>query len=84
MNNNGEGTWESIKGKIADHVKQQIELKNSMQMRVDGEKSLGICDACGCVLRLKVWVPIQHIKDNTEDDTEFADGCWIMSELKPQ
>lgn len=62
-------------------VKRQVELKNQMKLRVDGEKLLHICEACGCKLSLKVHVPIQFVKDTTEME-RLDPSCWILSETK--
>lgn len=73
-----------FKGKVADTVRRQIELKNHMQLRVEGEKRLGICDICECVLRLKVHVPLQFIDENTDEETAklFPEHCWYVQEKK--
>src|SRR6185295_6817084 len=47
-------------------IKQQVELKNKLQLRVRGEKSLGSCSVCGCVMRLKIWLPIEKVKPDDE------------------
>lgn len=71
-----------VKGAIASVVKAQVEMKNKMQLRVDGEKSLGICTACGCVMRLKIWVPLKTILAGSEQATLDAlhPDCWIKKE----
>lgn len=81
--NNVNTSVESIfKGAVASTIQKQIELKNQMKLRVNGEKSLGICDVCHCVLRLKAHVPIKFILENTDEETmkEFPRSCWIPFE----
>ena len=84
QNNTKLSIGEVFKGKVADTVRRQIELKNELRLRVDGEKSLGICDICQCVLRLKVHVPFQFVDESTDDDTVmlFPQECWYVQELK--
>lgn len=84
-NNNQSLSVESIfKDAVASTIRKQIELKNQMKLRVNGEKSLGICDVCHCVLRLKVHVPFQFVDDSTDDETVmlFPQECWYIQELK--
>lgn len=65
---------------IADAIKQQIELKNQLELRVDGEKRLKACQACGCVMRLKVWVPFAFIAPTAEEKTKLDPNCWQLTE----
>lgn len=67
---------------VALTVKRQIELKNSMKLRVEGEKLLHVCEACDCVLRLKVQTPLKFILQNTSDETfdKLPAFCWIVIE----
>jgi hypothetical protein len=75
----------SFVGSVASAIKKQVELKNKLNMRVLGEKQLLKCQGCGCVLRLKVFVPIetlsQHLDEN--DLKEFDPRCWVTAEMKP-
>lgn len=73
-----------LKETVASAVRAQIELKNKENLRVDGEKSLGVCSACKCVLRLKVWCPMQTIKANTDEETfkSLHPDCWQLKETE--
>lgn len=76
---NLEGNWlDRITGGIADLIRDQMSAKNSLALHVDGEDALHTCDACGCDLKLKVWVPLKHIKAAGEAD--YHPLCWIRSE----
>lgn len=68
---------------IAAAVRKQVEIKNHLQLRVDGEKGLHTCTACGCVTRLKVWVPLERILPDAEELPKFDPGCWLRNEKKP-
>lgn len=70
----------SVTGPVADAIKDQMSIKNALNMRVDGEKQLGFCDACLCQLRLKVWIEIKRIMPQKGD--EFHPNCWVLSESK--
>lgn len=66
-------------GFAADSIKRILELKNHLKLRVDGEKAIGVCSVCNCVNRLKVWMPIEKVRKDLDDD-EFARldvNCWI-------
>lgn len=70
-------------GAIADAVKKQIELKNKLKLRVVGEKSLLHCTACGCVLRLKVHIPIDKLGLTAVDIGKYDPNCWQRKEFQP-
>jgi hypothetical protein len=57
-----------LEGVAADAVRQMVETKNKLSLRVSGEKALGCCGACSCVLRLKTWLPIEKIQSETNDE----------------
>jgi len=73
--------YEKLTAPVAKVVRAQIELKNRMKLRVDGEKSLGTCTACGCQMCLKVHVPIEFIFQTT-DLSELDENCFILSEIR--
>jgi hypothetical protein len=66
---------------VATLVKQQIALKHAQKLKVENQDKLYACQACQCVLDLKVWVPIEFIKETTPT-TELHPDCWILDELK--
>ena len=45
--------------------------------KLDGQ--LGVCDVCSCPMRVKVWVPIDVIRNNMDADTvkKLHPKCWI-------
>ncbi len=84
--------WEKAANMIADAIRKQLEVKNKMGLRLSTEDKVGMCRACGCCIRLKVWVPIEHIRAHvTSRDREgFQNAsanhprglrCWIENEL---
>jgi len=66
----------------ADAARKILEIKNDASLRVDGEKKLHKCEACGCVLRLLVWEPQGRVtKHLTEKErSALPSHCW---KLKP-
>jgi hypothetical protein len=73
MNNN----TGNIAQAVATEIKKQIELKNHLNMRIVGEKSLLTCGGCGCALRLKIWLPDSRLKEDEEALKKYHQDCWI-------
>jgi hypothetical protein len=62
---------------IAAAIKSSIELKNSLQLRVDGEKSLLGCEVCLCSNRLQVWTPETHFSNIPKSEaSKYPEPCW--------
>lgn len=78
MNGDGSG----ITNSIANAIKEQVELKNKLQLRVMGEKSLKTCKACLCVIRLKIWLPLVNLKrySDEEEMKRYHEDCWMLKE----
>jgi len=66
--------WEVVKDPVADCILELLEVKTAMNLRVENEEKVNMCRVCGCCIRLKVWVPIQHVSQNKE---KFPEHCWI-------
>lgn len=75
--------WDRIKSTIAETIRMQLEIKHRLNLTVDEETDLNMCSACGCCLKLKVWTPIDHIKEHTDQKTldKMPNFCWIKKEL---
>lgn len=76
--------WERVKVQVADIIKAELNIKNSMNVTVSGEDELHMCKICGCCIPLKVHTPITHIKEHTPPNTMkmFPVWCWIKKETK--
>lgn len=77
--NNG-GDWISYFTKpIADRIRTQLEIRGDLQLRTPNDEKLTVCSACDCPLKLKVWVPMDHILSHTSEDTKtkLDPRCWI-------
>jgi hypothetical protein len=80
---NSGGDWRSLFTKpIADKIRQQLEMKNEMQLTTPHDEKLTVCAACACPLQLKVWTPLRHILDHTDAETagKLDPRCWITRE----
>lgn len=75
--------WETaLKNPIAEVIRAELELKNSMGLSLPDEESAGICKICGCCLILKPWTPIEHITKHLDERTlsKAPDFCWMKLE----
>lgn len=69
---------------VAQKIRQQISIKNEMELKTQYDDKLNVCTGCGCSLDLKVWTPIQHIARHTSDEVKakLDARCWVLKELK--
>jgi hypothetical protein len=78
--------WTSwAKGALASTIKSQLEAKEQMHLETGYDDRLNTCSACWCVLKLKVWCPLNHIHENM-DVAVAADldpKCWIRKGYSP-
>lgn len=67
---------------VASAIRKHVEVKNALQLRVEGEKRLHQCSICTCALRLKVWVPIDSIRKHMDDSElgSYPAYCWQKTE----
>ena len=81
-NEPAEGFADLIVGKVADSIADQTIVKNALGLTTIKEDRLGVCEACWCPLRLKVWVPLDQILKHTDKDTieRFHPACWVTNE----
>lgn len=68
------------KNSVAGVARKILEKKNRAGLRVSGEKSLGQCGLCGCVLRLLVWEEQSRIEPfmSAEDKARTPSHCWKL------
>ena len=81
---NGKGDftrWYTIP--VSEMLRKRMQRVHSMNLTTTHDESIGVCEACLCPLRLKVWTPMSVIKKNLTDQQskELWGPCWI---LKPQ
>lgn len=67
-------------GIISAVVKSYLRVKNRLGLHVSGEKSLHACECCGCVLKLKIWLPQDKVSAEMagDDRTKYPDYCWQL------
>lgn len=69
-----------VKDSIAAVTRKTLEIKNKLGLHVLGEKSLGQCEDCGCVLRLLIWEPQSRIEPFIDEETraKLPTFCWKL------
>lgn len=72
----------SLADSVSRAIREQVEIKNHLRLRVDGEKKLLTCSVCLCVLKLKCWLPLDKVLYETEPDEleKFPAHCWVVKE----
>lgn len=65
---------------MAVAIRRQVELKDSLDLRVIGERELLTCSGCGCALKLKIWLPLKSLHIDKEELKQFDQNCWMNTE----
>lgn len=67
---------------IATMLRQKLARLHAMNLRTDQDEKLGICSACWCPLKLKVWTPFNLIQKHLKPEVraDLHPSCWILSE----
>ena len=65
-------------------ISKKLEIVNGLELSTSQDSKLNICDACFCVLKLAVHIPIeQKLKDLTpEAKAKLVPNCWQLTESK--
>src|SRR5690349_8834556 len=71
--------YEALAEPVAALLRRQIEVKAKLQLVTPLDEQLHVCNACGCVLTLKVHAPLEHAR-GTLDPDELPAHCWIRTE----
>lgn len=76
--------WDRMKGIVADNIRRHMSVKNRLNLSTVHDPEIGTCGVCDCNLPLKVWVPLNHIKNHTSIITleEFPADCWVKNEIQ--
>lgn len=83
MNTRSEEWWAGLKTASAELIRLTLQLKSEMKMSTRFDAELKGCAICGCVLKLKVHVPLRHILATApaEQLKQFQQvNCWITTE----
>lgn len=80
---NGGGDWTTrFTTPAVEHIRRQLSLRREMDLKTPDDDNLGVCTACSCPLKLKVWTPLKHILAHTSElvKTDLDSRCWILRE----
>ena len=74
---NVEGSWYTVAP--AQIIKSTLEARKDLKLETPCDAQLKSCDVCKCLMRLKVWTPLEFILKRTKPEimAEFPDWCWI-------
>ena len=61
-------------------IQRQFEIRESRDLKTPWDSQLGLCDACGCPLKLKVHAPMRVIEKYLSDTVrgKLDARCWIL------
>jgi ADP-heptose:LPS heptosyltransferase len=68
-----------LEAAVAATILEQETVRSKIGAEVDGENRLKTCQKCGCYLKLKVWVPMRHLKPRSRI-ADFPAHCWMQTE----
>ena len=65
----------------SEMIRKQMERSTSLKLSTSVDDQLGVCEACLCPIKLKVWAPLNHIVNNMPDSikAELDPGCWVLA-----
>ncbi len=68
--------------KVAARIKQFLEMKSKLDLKVQGEKSLGFCNDCGCSLQLLIWQEQERVYKGLTDaeKSRLPTHCWKLKQ----
>lgn len=71
----------AIAAPVAFAIKQLLKFKSQLNLKVDGERQLGLCSGCGCSIRLLVWQPADKVSRELSDEerVKIPAWCWKRS-----
>ncbi len=64
---------------IANVILEQERIRTQIGTKLPNEAKLKSCSACGCYLRLKVWVPMERLRPYSKLQ-DFPSHCWMRTE----
>jgi hypothetical protein len=72
---------------VANRIRNQLEAREKRGLRTSLDDKLGVCEACLCPMKLKVFFPIEfiirHMSEEVKAQLNAAKPrCWILQEAK--
>lgn len=81
---NAGGDWTSFFTEpVAALIRSQLSIRDDLNLKTPDDAKLNVCEACGCPLKLKVHVPLNHITAHLGDEvkSKLPAPCWILAEM---
>lgn len=65
----------------AELIRAVLSSRADLKLATPSDDRLQSCDVCKCLMRLKVWTPLDYIVTNTKPEVmaEFPSNCWIKN-----
>jgi hypothetical protein len=63
-------------------LRMQVQTAQDLDLTTPHDSKLGVCKACDCPMRLKVWTPLEPILEHLLPEAKAAldKNCWIIAE----
>jgi hypothetical protein len=63
----------------AELIRSTLSARSDLKLQTSNDEKLQSCDVCKCLMRLKVWTPLEFIVNKTRPEImeEFPSHCWI-------
>jgi hypothetical protein len=76
---NVQGAWFTTAP--AELIRSTLEARKDLVLATPSDANLKSCSVCKCLMRLKVWCPLEHIVSKTKPEimAEFPRNCWIAN-----
>ena len=76
---NVQGSWYTVAP--AELIRETLSARKELTLETPHDGQLKSCDVCKCLMRLKVWTPLEFIVSKTKPEImgEFPNHCWIKS-----
>ena len=76
---NVQGSWYTVAP--AELIRETLSARKELTLETPHDGQLKSCDVCKCLMRLKVWTPLEFIVSKTKPEImgEFPALCWIKS-----
>jgi hypothetical protein len=68
----------------SEAIRRSLNLRREWKLETTEDEKLGVCSACYCPLRLKVFLPLDRILKRLAPEIQagLPDFCWIKREQK--
>lgn len=82
MNNTNESAWGYFTKQASARILEMIASRADLNLATPLDDKLGICDACLCPMKTKIWVPMDQIraKQHPEITATLWEKCWMRRE----